>query len=144
MKIRATGILIEEDKILLLHQDVSKKRAWSLPGGTLEEGESLENCMIREMKEETGLDVEVKKLVYICDWLVDDVHVLHITFLVNKIGGILGDITEGLDTRKIKSVEMIPIDNLETLGFDAKFKILVKNNFPNSGNYMGHKSNIGL
>ena len=144
MKIRITGILIEDNKILLLDQNVNENRSWSLPGGTLEDGESLEECMIREMKEETGLDVSIGKMLYICDLIKDDLHVVHITFLVEKTGGKLGNIAEGLDTQKIRSVEMVPIDNLENHGFSLKFKKLVEENFSGSGNYMGAKDNIGL
>ena len=56
--IRVTGILIEDNKILLVKPKVSDKRNWSLPSGKLEQGETIEQGIIREMKEETGLDVE--------------------------------------------------------------------------------------
>jgi 8-oxo-dGTP pyrophosphatase MutT (NUDIX family) len=58
-KVRVTGILVENKRILLLEQKVTDSRQWSLPGGALEVGETMEQCMIREMKEETGLDIVV-------------------------------------------------------------------------------------
>jgi len=72
-KTRVTGVLAEGNRILLLKQDVTKSssRKWSLPGGTLEAGETIECCPIREMKEETGLDVEIGDLLYICDRIQD-------------------------------------------------------------------------
>ncbi|MFI5779530.1 NUDIX domain-containing protein [Nocardia sp. NPDC051570] len=36
---------------------------WSLPGGVMEIGETLEQCVIRETKEETGLDIEITGLL---------------------------------------------------------------------------------
>ena len=60
LKNRATGILVQEGKLLLLQQHVktaTHERAWSLPGGTQQEGETLEEILQREMREETGLDV---------------------------------------------------------------------------------------
>ena len=47
IKIRVTGILIEDQKILLVKQKVTDSRHWSLPGGTLEFGETIAECLIR-------------------------------------------------------------------------------------------------
>ena len=40
-KVRVTGILLENDRILLVKQRMSASREWSLPGGTVEVGETL-------------------------------------------------------------------------------------------------------
>ena len=70
MKVRVTGVMVEEDRILLLRQRAGPRR-YSLLGGTLEEGETLAEALIREMREETGLDVAVGRLLYLCDHLPD-------------------------------------------------------------------------
>ncbi len=144
-RIRATAVLIEEDKILLVEQKVSERRSWSLPGGTLEIGETLEQCIIREVKEETGLEVQVEKLLYICDCIDQSRHVVHVTFLVRRIGGcmVLGYEPEE-DANPIKSVEMVSIKLLSQYGFSEKFSDLVREGFPGSGTYKGLISNIGL
>ena len=59
MHVRVTGVVIENDHILLLNQDTGSGRAWSLPGGKVEEGESLSTALVREMREETGIEVAV-------------------------------------------------------------------------------------
>jgi 8-oxo-dGTP diphosphatase len=55
------GGLIENDegKILML---LSPDRGWEIPGGQVEEGESLTDALKREVKEETGIDIEVGNL----------------------------------------------------------------------------------
>ncbi|HEX3966304.1 MAG TPA: NUDIX hydrolase [Trebonia sp.] len=56
MDVRVAGIVIEDDQILLLNQGTGAGRSCSLPGGKVEEGESFGGALIREMREETGID----------------------------------------------------------------------------------------
>ena len=49
---------------------------WSLPGGVMEPGERLDQCLVREVQEETGLDVEPARLIGV----YSDPGVNHITF----------------------------------------------------------------
>lgn len=60
-------------QVLIL--DKVKKEGWeglTFPGGKVEEGESFEDSVIREAKEETNLDISNPKLVGIITWLSDD------------------------------------------------------------------------
>lgn len=58
----AAAVAIEhEGQILMVQRRDSGN--WTLPGGTLEIGESLSECAVRELKEETGLDVQVTGIV---------------------------------------------------------------------------------
>jgi ADP-ribose pyrophosphatase YjhB (NUDIX family) len=52
--VRVTGVVIEDDRILLLNQDTDTGRSWSLPGGKVEEGETIRDALVREMREETA------------------------------------------------------------------------------------------
>lgn len=142
--VRVTGILIEDEKLLLVNQKVNDSRNWSLPGGKLEQGETLEGGLIREMKEETGLDIEVVKLLYICDVSASKNTLLHISFLLKRVDGEIKMPTNDLETNPILDVKFVPVNALSEYGFTEKFIDLEKNNFTGSGDYVGDKSNIGL
>lgn len=137
-----TGVMVEEDRILLLRQAAGDGRAWSLPGGKVEDGETLAGALVREMREETGIDVEVGRLLYLCDHV--PAGVVHVTFEVRRLGGTLGDIAAGVDTTPILGVEVVPIARLPALGFSERFCALAQARFPGAGTYAGAKSAIGL
>jgi 8-oxo-dGTP pyrophosphatase MutT (NUDIX family) len=53
--------VVESSRVLLCLND---RGEWELPGGRLEDGEELERCVEREVKEETGLEVIAVRLVH--------------------------------------------------------------------------------
>ncbi|MGH9213042.1 MAG: NUDIX domain-containing protein [Acidimicrobiales bacterium] len=144
MQVRVTGVLIEPDRVLLLDQDTDNGRSWSLPGGKVEDGETLDATLVREMREETGLDVTVGRLLYVCDYHGEQGQMVHITFEVGRSGGELGDVVAGIDAKPIRRVEFVPVAELGTKGFSDRFGQLAAGRFPQAGSYMGAKSNIGL
>ena len=58
----AAAAIFDDQGRILLHQRTDNGR-WALPGGTMETGETADQCVIREVKEETGFDVEVVRLI---------------------------------------------------------------------------------
>lgn len=57
----AAVAIIEDKRILLLRRRDNGK--WTMPGGTLEFGETLTACALREIKEETGLEIEIADII---------------------------------------------------------------------------------
>ncbi|MFK4425412.1 NUDIX hydrolase [Bacillus mycoides] len=143
MQVRVTGILIEGEKVLLVKQKVVN-RNWSLPGGRVENGETLEEAMIREMREETGLEVRIKRLLYVCDKPDATPSLLHITFLLERIAGEIKLPSNEFDLNPIHDVQMVAIEELSRYGFSEKFIKLASEKFLNAGSYQGLKQNIGL
>ncbi len=145
LKVRATAVLIEGGRILLVQQRVDDRRGWSLPGGTLESGEALGDCLVREVREETGLDVTLDRLLYVCDRLDTVRQVVHVTFAVHRVGGQVRVGTEPEPgAQPIRDVRLVPLDDLCDYGFSARFRDLARAGFPTGGTYQGPVSNIGL
>lgn len=63
-------ILDEADRILLALRNVAPEPQWTLPGGGVELGETVEQAVVRELREETGYDVGVGPLLGIASWVV--------------------------------------------------------------------------
>ena len=62
------GVVIDGGRALLIRRGSEPLRGeWSIPGGTLELGESLERGVARELLEETGLEVRVLELIEVFD-----------------------------------------------------------------------------
>ncbi len=59
----AVFVFIRQGNSILLVKQNYGKRYWSLPGGVVELGESINRAAVREVKEETGLDVEIRRVV---------------------------------------------------------------------------------
>ena len=63
-KLDTRAVIFEDEKILLVHE---KNGLWSLPGGWVDVLESIESNTIKEVKEESGLDVITKRVIAIQD-----------------------------------------------------------------------------
>lgn len=57
---RATGLLLHEDKLLMIHRFRDGEEYYVLPGGGVEKGETPQQAILREIKEETSLEAKLK------------------------------------------------------------------------------------
>ncbi len=96
VRVRICGICIKEGQILLInHKGIGEKgQLWAPPGGGLDFGESVEQTLIREYQEETGLDIEVKEFLFTNEFLAPPLHSIELFFRIEIKGGIL---TKGKD-----------------------------------------------
>jgi 8-oxo-dGTP diphosphatase len=82
----------DENKILLIKRNTKPfKGYWALPGGRMDLGETIEQTIVREVKEETGLDVAIMRKIgeYVEKGLKDEVEYEYYPtcFLVKPVAG---------------------------------------------------------
>ena len=98
--------IIDGDRVLLVQraQEPLKGR-WSLPGGVVESGEELRAAVAREVREETGLNVEVGPVVEVLDRISRDdagrieYHYVIIDYLCRASSGSLACASDAADER---------------------------------------------
>ncbi len=113
VKVGVSGILLKEGRLLMYKRNKSLGRGlWELPGGNLEFGENFEDCLLREFKEETGLDVKIEKLISIAPSKMYGNHYIVFSFLVSPIN--LEQKVELLEPDIHQKWEWFNIDNLPT------------------------------
>jgi len=79
---------------------------WSVPGGRLEGAETLAQGVAREVREETGLVVEVGPLACVVERMGDDYHFVILDYLARVIGGQLAAASDARDARFVSSDEL--------------------------------------
>jgi 8-oxo-dGTP diphosphatase len=89
-KLTTDGIIIKNSKILLIKRKYEPfKGKWALPGGFVEYGEKVEDAVLREIKEETGLITKIKEIIGVYSDPNRDPrgHTVSIVFLLDIITG---------------------------------------------------------
>lgn len=88
--LKVSCAIIESDgKILAAQRGENMRNAgkWEFPGGKIEEGESAEACIIREIKEELMIDIEVLAQEEAVNYVYPDFKICLIPFRCKQIGG---------------------------------------------------------
>lgn len=88
------AVLFHKKKVLLVKRGKAPaKGMWALPGGKILPGETMQQALIREIKEETGLEISVGEMVYVFDVIEKDkklnisYHYVIIDFECNYLNG---------------------------------------------------------
>ena len=82
-------IVNSKEEILLVQHKKANRYYWVLPGGRIEYGEDFATCGVRELKEETNLDIKFEKVVFLSEAIAPDRsrHIINIYATATVLGG---------------------------------------------------------
>jgi 8-oxo-dGTP diphosphatase len=125
------AVILDGDKILLeQRKNEPSKGKWSVPGGLVELGESMEDAVIREVKEETGLDVYEPQLVDLVNYVSYGekgaviYHYVIIDYLVTVMGG------KPKAASDAAALKWVPFNELEQYDLTESFRLFFDRNRP--------------
>ena len=118
----ASAVVLDDQGRILLHRRRDNDR-WALPGGKMELGESIGECAIREVREETGLDVQLIGIVGIYSdpkhvFSYDDGEVrqeFSICFLASVTGGDLSTSEESHEVRFFDPAQVTQLPMVDSI-----------------------------
>jgi ADP-ribose pyrophosphatase YjhB (NUDIX family) len=100
-------------EILLVKHRKGSRQYWVLPGGRLEYGETFHECAVRELKEETGLEVSVERFLFMSEAIAPDRsrHIVNVYLKAKVIGGTMKIGNEPV----LAGVDFVPVANLDKM-----------------------------
>ena len=106
------GVVIRRNQVLLIRRARQPlKGEWSIPGGLVELGEDLAAAVRRELKEETGLDVEPRGIIAVFDRIFREgrrvkYHYVIVDYVCRLQGGRLRPASDVLDARWVRREDL--------------------------------------
>ena len=110
------GVVLSDQRVLLIRRGKQPLVGrWSIPGGTVEWGETLEQALVREMAEETGLEVEPQELLTVFDWIEREgdrvvFHYVIADYLCRCLSGTARAGSDALEVRWVGPEELEQLD----------------------------------
>jgi 8-oxo-dGTP diphosphatase len=89
LRVRVCGICVEDGKVLLINHSGMNESGefWSPPGGGLQFGETIEDCLKREFLEETNAIISVGKFLKINEFIKPPLHAIELFYEVKIVSG---------------------------------------------------------
>lgn len=109
------AIIIKDDKIFAAQRGYGKFQGWwEFPGGKIEKGESHEEALKREIKEELDADIKIEKFLKKVEYDYDDFHLVLYSYICKPVSESLKllehENSKWLPKDQLKSVEWLPAD----------------------------------
>ena len=113
-RVRVAALIVLDGRVVLVKHRARDASYYLLPGGGVDYRETLEQALIREVSEETGLQVRIGRPLLINDTIDPrgSRHVVNITFSASVVGGEITD--DPLDPR-VESVQLFEVSELAHL-----------------------------
>lgn len=130
IRVRVCGFLFDEsDRLLLVeHRGLNASDSyWLPPGGGIEFGETTNEALIREFKEETNLEITVGKFLKLNEYIRPPLHAIELFYAVESINGIptLGTDPElGESGQLLKSIKFVTLEELQIIPNEDKHQLL--------------------
>jgi 8-oxo-dGTP diphosphatase len=115
VRVRACGLCFRDSAVLMVnHKGVTNGNFWAPPGGGVEFGDSIEDTLLKEFMEETGLSIKPKNFAFGCEYINDPIHSIELFYQVDIVGGSL---KTGRDPeiQIIDNVQFIDFKNVKSL-----------------------------
>ena len=107
------AILVEDGAVLLTRRGGSfRPGLWDLPGGFVEYDEDLRDALVREMREETGLDVELGRVFEVRSNFFPERHSVGVWVLARRVGGTLAAGDDAIEARFFPLDALPPDDEM--------------------------------
>lgn len=116
MKTVTAAIIIEDDRVLLTRRGPDEKLAgyWEFPGGKVEDGESLEECLKREIHEELGLYTDIGDVLAQSEYRYDHGSFRLVAMQTNILSGEIRlnvhDLVEWVPIQELLTFNLAPAD----------------------------------
>ena len=123
------AVIIKDGKILLeKRKNEPGKGKWSIPGGLVELGENVEQTVMREVEEETGLEVEKPEHIDVVDNIIRDesgrvkYHFVIIDYFMRLKGGTLKAASDA------EELKWVPLSDVEKYDLTKTFRAFFQRN----------------
>lgn len=123
LPVRVRAVIIQDQKILCIKRVKARETFWCCPGGAVEKGESQEQALTREIKEELGVDIKVKELYFnFASQKLETIGQMEHFYMCDIVSGTLGtgtgpEFTKNSGYVGTYQLEWVELKNIQNIDF---------------------------